>query len=212
MRLSLKMLMAVGLALLFAGCAGNTAKPMYQQQKVVRQAGGSYYYSPVNAVGVKMDNTLVYLNKVTSSGLLQCKKGYALLIDASAFKKETEIDKKYWDTLTPAEILAYRKDYTKIPRINSKAFQDVVRIDTKLVRAGKMACIPPMTKKQVKQYKAYQAQQAKINNDPRVIAARANQSAAMMNYQAATAPRTVNYNVNHSGFVNYSGSVYHYGY
>jgi len=212
MKLSLKVLIGIGGTLLLIGCTGNSPKPMYQQQKVVWQAGGKYYYAPVNAIGRRMNDTLVYMNKVSSSGLLQCKKDYALLIDNSVFKKEQEVNDKYLNILTPAEIIAWRKNYKKIPRTDSKEFQELVKIDTKLVREGKLACIPPMSKKEVSQYKAYQKQQAKINNDPRVIAARANQQAAMMNYQAATAPRTVNYNVNHSGFVNYTGSVYHYGY
>ncbi len=211
-KMEFKLLMGMGIALLFVGCTGNTPKPMYQQQKVVRQAGGKYYYAPVNAIGGSMDNKMVYLNKVSSSGLLQCKKDYALLIDGSVFKKEQKVNNAYLAILTPSELLALSKHPTNIPKKNSKEFQKLIKIDTELVRAGKLACIPPMSQKQVNQYIAYQKQQAKINNDPRVIAARANKSAAMMNYQAATATKNVNYNVNHSGFVNYSGSMYHYGY
>ncbi len=170
--IKLKLLLGVGAALLFVGCTGNTAKPMYQQQKVVRQAGGKYYFAPVNAIGGRMNAGMVYVNKVSSSGLLQCKKDYGYLVDNSVFKKEKAVNDKYLSILTPAEILAWRKDYRKIPRTNSKEFQDLVKIDTKLVREGKIACIPPMSQKKVKQYQAYQAQQAKINNDPRVVAAR----------------------------------------
>ncbi len=212
MKMKLKLLMGVSIALLFVGCTGSNPKPMYQQQKVVRQAGGNYYYAPVNAIGGKMDDKLVYLNKVTSSGLLQCKRGYALLTDSSVVQKEKKVNDAYLAILTPAELRAVfeNKNPTHIPKRNSKEFQNLVKIDTQLVREGKLACIPPMSQKDINQYKAYQKQQAKINNDPQVIAARTNQQAAMMNYQAATATKNVNYNVNHSGFVNYSGSMYHY--
>ena len=86
---------------------------------------------------------------------------------------------------------------------------DKIRESMKLGYSG---CSYPLSKRETNQIKANIARQQKINNDPRVIAARANQSAAMMNYQAATATKNVNYNVNHSGFVNYTGSMYHYGY
>ncbi len=210
--IKLKLLMGVGVALLFVGCTGNTPKPLHQQQRVVKNIGNHYYYVPAYAQGGKLDKKWAYLNGISSSGLLQCKKNYVLISNPKAMQKSGKTTQAYQAILTPSELKELSAHPTSIPKRNSKEFKNLIKTDTELARTGQLYCIPPMSQKQVKQYKAYQAQQAKINNDPRVIAARANQSAAMMNYQAATATRNVNYNVNHSGFINYSGSMYHYGY
>ncbi len=209
-KMKVKLLMGVGIALLFVGCTGNTPKPLHQQQRVVKNMGKHYYYVPVYAQGGKLNKKWAYLNGVTSSGLLHCKKNYAWIANSKADKKSQKALGAYEAILTPSERKELYTHPTSIPRKDTKEYRNLVKVETELVKSGQAYCMPPMSQKQVKQYKAYQAQQAKINNDPRVIAARANQSAAMMNYQAATATRNVNYNVNHSGFVNYSGSVYHY--
>ena len=212
MKLLLKMLVSVGVVLLFAGCAGNTVKPLHQQQKVVRQDGGKYYYVPANVFGGVVTKPWAYKNKVETSGLLECPVGYGLVISLNEQKKHNELNRKYRSILTASELKTYDTHPTITPKSDSQEYKKMVSEFTAMVRRGSMACIRPMTNKEVQQYKAYIKQQQKINNDPRVIAARANQQAAMMNYQAATATRNVNYNVNHSGFVNYSGSMYHYGY
>jgi len=212
MRLSLKILISVGTALLFSGCTGNTPKPLAQQQRVVKNIGNHYYYVPSYAQGGKLDKKWAYINGITSSGLLQCKKNYAWLANPKADQESQKALGSYEAILTASERKELYTHPTSIPRKDTKEYRNMVKVETELVRSGQTYCMPPMSQKKVKEYKAYQAQQAKINNDPRVIAARANQSAARMNYQAATATKNVNYNVNHSGYVNYSGSVYHYGY
>jgi len=211
MKMKLKLLMSMGIALLFVGCTGsNTVKPLHQQQKVVRQDGNKYYYVPANVFGGQVNKPWAYKNKVETSGLLECPIGYGLVISLNEQKKYNEIANTYRSILTASELKTYDTHPTVTPKNNSKEYRKMVSELTAMYRRGSMACIRPMTNKEVKQYKAYQAQQAKINNDPAVIAARTNQRAAMMNYQAATATKNVNYNVNHSGFVNYSGSMYHY--
>ncbi len=208
--IKLKLLMGVGVALLFVGCTGNTPKPLHQQQRVVKNIGTHYYHVPAGASGFKLDKKTAYMNNVVSSGLLQCKENYVYIETQRASKVSQKLGQAYFSSLTVSELKASRSNSLTIPRKEGKEFREVVKATTKDVRSGEAYCLPPMTRKQVKQYKAYQAQQAKINNDPRVIAARANQSAARMNYNAATATKNVNYNVNHSGYVNYTGSVYHY--
>ncbi len=208
--IKLKLLMGVGVALLFVGCTGNTPKPLHQQQRVVKNIGTHYYHVPAYADGFKLNKKYAYLNRVVSSGLLECKTNYAFIQTSNAKDKIGKATTEYYASLSPAELIQIRKHPTAIPRRNEKEFQKIIQVETKAVRGGEAYCIAPMSQKQVRQYQAYQAQQAKINNDPRVIAARTNQQAAMMNYQAATATKNVNYNVNHSGFVNYSGSMYHY--
>lgn len=210
MSLLYKILISISAAILFTGCATNTPKPLHQQQRVVKNIGEHYYYVPAQAEGFKLNKKYAYLNRVVSSGLLECKTNYAFIQTANAKKKINKVVNEYYASLSPSELIQIRKHPTAIPKKNEKEFQSIIQVETQAVREGEAYCIPPMPQKQVEQYKAYLAQQAKINNDPRVIAAREYQRAAMINYQAATATRNVNYNVNHSGFVNYTGSVYHY--
>ena len=213
MRLSLKILMGVGISLLFVGCANTPAvPPLSQQPKKVVQLGNKYYYIPAQTFGGVVTKPWHYKNKIETSGFLDCPLGYALLISMNEKKKVLEDERAYRAILNAKETKIYDTHPTITPKSNSKEYKNMVTNLTEIYRRGNYACIRPMTNKEVKQYKLYIKQQQKINNDPRVIAARANQQAAMMNYMAATAPRTVNYNVNHSGFINYSGSVYHYGY
>lgn len=191
MKQKLKISVALGgIALLLIGC-GKT-QPSFDAskhslgdfQKKVGTLGDKYYTVPVVADVSKLDAKWAYINRVTSSGLLECKKDdvYAL---HSSFKPEDEkINKPYFDSLTPEELKTLNTHPTIIPRSDSKEFRAIVAFETKLVREGKIACITPMTAQQVKEYKAYQKQQDKINNDPRVIAARAQQSAAAMQFIA----------------------------
>ncbi len=209
MKIATKIISVVGIALFFAGCTGNSV-PLHKQQKTVRQVKGHYYYLPVSTEGGKLRAKSAYVSNITSSGLLQCKKNYLWIANTKEAIKAEKAVKLYTSILTPSEIKEFTTHSTSIPKKNSKEFQNLIKVETKLAKYGQSYCIRPMSQKEVKQYQAYLMQQQKINNDPQVIAARANQQAAMLNYQAATATKNVNYNVNHSGFVNYSGSVYHY--
>ncbi len=204
-----KIISVASIALFFVGCTSNSL-PLHKQQKSVRQVKGHYYYLPVNTDGGKLGTKSAYVSNITSSGLLQCKKDYLWIANKKEAIKADNAAKLYLSSLTPSELKEFTTHSTSIPKKNSKEFQNLIKVDTELAKHGQSYCIRPMLQKEVKQYQAYMIQQQKINNDPRVIAARANQQAAMINYQAATATKNVNYNVNHSGFVNYSGSVYHY--
>lgn len=213
MKMEFKLLMGMGIALLFVGCTGssNTIKPLHQQQRYVWSAGNNkFYYIPRYSFGGVVTKPWQYKNKVETSGFLECPVGHTLQISMNEKKKVFENEAAYRSILNAKETKTYDTHPTITPKKDSKEYKKMVADLTAMYRRGSFACIRPMTNKEVKQYKAYQAQQSKINSDPRVIAARANQQAAMMNYQAATATRNVNYNVNHSGFVNYSGSMYHY--
>jgi len=213
MKIKYQLLIGLSLALLFSGCASTTAVPaLNQQKKVVWKSGNKYYYIPAYTFGGVVTKPWQYKNKVETSGFLECPVGYALVISMKEKKEFDKLNNDFRAILNAQETKIYGTHPIITPKTNSKEYKKMVEGLTAIYRRGSYACIKPMTNKEVKQYKAYQAQQAKINNDPRVIAARANQQASMMNYMAATAPRTVNYNVNHSGFVNYTGSVYHYGY
>lgn len=187
MKQKLRISVALGsIALLLIGC-GET-QPSFDAskhslgdfQKKVVVDGDKYYMYPVIATGGRLHPKWTYMKRFTSSGLLECKKDDVLALHSSFKSEDEKINKVYLDSLSPEELKTLLKHPTVIPRKDSKEFRAIVAYETKLVREGKMACIPPMTTQQVKEYKAYVKQQQKINNDPRVIAARAQQSAATM--------------------------------
>lgn len=175
----------IGMAILLIGCGNqpsfNPAEhPLSDFQKTVIHEEGKYYRVPLYAYGSTLDAKYAYINRVTSSGLLECKKDDSIVLHSSIKTENDKLSKNYYDSLTPEELITFRKHPTIIPKRDSKEFQAIIAYETRLVRDGKMTCVSPMSAQEVKEYKAYIAQQQKINNDPRVIAARAQQSAAMM--------------------------------
>lgn len=169
----IKFLVGLITALFIVGCANNVAEPaLGQQQRVVKNIGEHYYYVPAYAQGFKLSKKLAYLNNVVSSGLLDCKENYAFI---ESNKVKAEMDKPvkdYYASLTVEELKQVHYHPTAIPKRDGKEFQKIIEVETLAVRNGEAGCIPPMPKKQVKEYKTYLAKQAEINNDPRVIAAR----------------------------------------
>jgi hypothetical protein len=179
MKQKLKISVILGsIALFLIGC-GET-QPSFDAskqslghfQKHVITVRDKYYMVPVISLGSRLDAKWAYINRVTSSGLLECKKDDVYALHSSFRSEDEKINKAYLDSLTPEELKTLSKHPTIIPQKDSKEFGAIVAYETKLVREGKMACIAPMTKQQVKEYKAYKKQQDKINNDPKVIAAR----------------------------------------
>lgn len=66
-----------------------------------------------------------------------------------------------------------------------------------LISSNKMGCVHLLSNQEYQFYKQKESE-------------RSARSVARMNYLKETAPKTVNYNVEHSGYIDYSGSVYHY--
>lgn len=171
MRSSVFLLLVTGM--LLSGCAGNVAEPpLVQQQRVVKNIGEHYYYVPAYAEGFKLNKKYAYLNNVVSSGLLECKENYAFIESRAAKAKIDKVVKAYYASLSVEELKQIRNHPTAIPKREGKEFQNIIKAETLAVRNAEAGCVPPMPKKQVNEYKAYVKQQQKINNDPRVIAAR----------------------------------------
>ena len=178
-KIKLKLLIVVGIALLFVGCTQPSFSPY---NKGVLQVYNKLYRIPKQTIYINTPSEYSAVQKVhlCSKNGLFWTSNRSLLSGVGAYND------------TSASIIK-----------NAEKIRESMKL-------GYSGCSYPLSKKETNQIKANIAKQQKINNDPRVIAARANQSAAMMNYQAATATKNVSYNVNHSGFVNYSGSMYHY--
>jgi len=171
MKLIIKTITTIGIASFLTACSGKSI-PLHQQQKHVENIGENYYYIPNNAIGGQLNKKWAYLNVITSSGLLNCKENDAFLINKTESENEDSINKIYLSNLTVEELKKLNMHPTFIPKRNSKEFQNLIDIDTHLVREGMITCLSPMSKKDVLKYKEYAAQQEKINNDPRVVAAR----------------------------------------
>ncbi len=183
------MLVSTGVVLLFTGCTGNVPKPLHQQQRVVKNIGNNYYYVPAQSYGFKVDKKVAYMNNVITGGLLQCRENDVVVETLKSSKDGKKLLKEYFSTLTAAELKVARSNSLTIPKKEGKEFQKFIATGTKAARSGEIYCINPMSNKDVKQYKAYQAQQAKINNDPRVVAARiqAQSAANVSNAQISAA-------------------------
>ena len=140
-----KIVAVVGIALLFAGCTRSTAVSLSQQQKVITQIDGQYYNKPLNSLStiIKSSHEAKVLS-TTSSGLIQCKKDYALITTKAVETKVKTSLKKYGAILTPSE-----RNSLEFQKTDSKEYRNLVKVTTEAARSGQVYCIPPLSKKQV---------------------------------------------------------------
>ena len=134
--------------------------------------GEHYYYSPIGASGGKLSKKWAYFNGITSSGLLECKENDVWIATPEAQEQSGQAQNIYMKSLTIAEFKEINTHPTSIPKRNSKEMLNFIKVETELARTGQSYCLSPMLEKDVLKYKEYVAQQEKINNDPRVVAAR----------------------------------------
>jgi len=119
---------------------------LYKRSKSVNQLGNRYYYAPV-PTKVWLSNlapsTAKHYNKL-SEGLMRCRGGDMIVTDSQSTHKELKsaLSKNYKETIL------------------------------KLVKSNRMICVHPMSVSEVRQYKAEKKRRDRINNDPRVVAAR----------------------------------------
>ncbi len=163
------------MVIFISGCAQPQPKayPLRKKGIVLQDRyNKKFYYVPSNASGSSLTAKWAKLNNVTSSGLLYCRKNDAWVLVNQLNPQDNKLMMNYINTLTPAEKQQLEKDPNIIPKMNSKEFQALKQFETEVARKGYATCLKPLSNSQVKQYKAYVRQQQKINNDPRVVAAR----------------------------------------
>lgn len=189
MKLIVKTITIIGIASLLTACSGKSI-PLNEQQRVVKQLGEHYYYIPIGASGGKLSKKWAYFNGITSSGLLECKENDVWIATPEAQEQSNQVQNIYMKSLTVAEFKEIHTHPTRIPKRNSKEMLNFIKVETELARTGQSYCLSPMSKEDVLKYKEYVAQQEKINNDPRVVAARI-EAASRRNaaYQQAEATR-----------------------
>ena len=124
------------------------------------------YYSLTES-GANLYNT-------TSNQRLHCRSGDLLFI----YSKEDNAHMKKLEDFHNAR-------FGRGAIYELKEFKNLVKNNEQLISSGKMGCSHPMTKNEIQQYtialkkrnkamEDYRKQQEKINNDPRVVAARIN--------------------------------------
>jgi len=157
-------------------------KPLSQMTGGVALLGDKYFRVPYHSTGSIVTKPWDYKNKVEASGLMDYPVGNAIVVALSAKKRVYEANSKHRNVLSPAELKIYDNHPTKSPKSDSKKYKELVSTLTKMYRNGTIACYKPLTASEVKKYKEYM----KVQNDPRVVAARINAQAAqqrqMMQY------------------------------
>ena len=73
---------------------------------------------------------------------------------------------------------------------SAKDWDNVDKVWLTMVKSGKVGCANPLSNKEYEFYRSKEIQAS--------------------NYATATASQNINVNVTHEGYINYSGSVYHY--
>lgn len=183
MNIKIKLLFWLATIGLFAtGCNKAAAPtPLYKMtQKKVVVNSKSFFYIPKHSTSYLVKQPWPYKYKVQTSGLLECPVGNSIVISSAEKLKALSVDQNYKSILSASELKTYYTHPTIFPKNDSSEYKNLVSTFTSIYKRGGMACYKPMTKKEVKQYKAYVEQQEKINNDPRVVAARINLQAAQM--------------------------------
>ena len=189
MKLIIKTITIIGIASFLTACSEKSI-PLNKQERVVKQLGEHYYYVPVGSSGGKLSKKWAYFNGITSSGLLECKENDVWIATPEAKEQSNQAQDKYMKSLTVTEFKEIQTHPTSIPKRNSKEMLNFIKVETELARTGQSYCLSPMSEKEVTKYKEYVAQQERINNDPRVVAARI-EAASRRNaaYQQAEAIR-----------------------
>ncbi len=138
-----------------------------------------YYYSPYGSTGnILTDSNNARNINTYSSGLLQCRKNYAFLYSKIELSKEWYLLNNKVDAS-----ITEKEKYMTIPELikSNKNARKAKNYVTHLAKTNQIECIRPMTKNEVRKYKAYMKKQAKINSDPRVRAAQIQANAMMTN-------------------------------
>ncbi len=205
----IKILLLVGvIGFVMVGCGSKYPSPSkLSTTRTVSQHGSNtklYYYAPYGSGGsILTDSYIVRVLNTYSSGLLQCRKNYAFLYS----KKEPSDELHLLGRKADASVTEKEKHMTltEITKSN-KNFREYKNYLTHLAKTNQVECVRPMTKNEVRKYKADMKKQAKINSDPRVRAAQI-QANAMMTNSLMQQQRSIQTNSSQAnGYQNYQNN------
>lgn len=160
--------------LLLSGCSGKSPN-MHKRGTQVTKVEGRHYVIPKPSYSTKwkrLSKSEAKGQNRSSKNTMKCRAG-DIVVDA-----EKDTTRKYlkdvFSDITVKEAKAERTKGRKLKKKERLEIADTSFKETfvKYVQQGKTMCIHPQPWSWTKQRNRYEAQQARINNDPRVIAAR----------------------------------------
>ncbi len=158
MRYLTKIMAFSGIVLLFGGCLGTSSvekKYSYDNNKrhIVEYDKETYYYRPDNSWSHRLDANTAHLNSVASGGLLACEEDDIWFISLNDRSDEGKIRYRYFISLAKFQLMDMEDDSDYIPRDDSKEFQDLIEIDTRMASQGLIGCSKKLSKQEIAKIK-----------------------------------------------------------
>jgi len=149
-----KIASVAGVVLLVSGCAatsGATEKYPFDINKryIAQYDEETYYYRPKHSWSYRLTANNAHINTIASSELITCKKDDIWYISMNERAEEESIRYRYFISLSKSQLMKMEDNSTYIPRRDSKEFNDLVEIDTRMAQQDLIGCSSKLPKEQI---------------------------------------------------------------